>query len=155
MNPDALDLGHLALFVGMAAQDDVLAALHAAGFPELRVAHGFVFQHLVEADRTLVELAERMEVSPQAAHKAVAELVDLGYLERANDPSDGRIRRVALSARGRAAVDEGRAIRRRCDEAHRARFGARLDDARAVLVEILADHPQGARIRGRRLRWAT
>jgi DNA-binding MarR family transcriptional regulator len=52
-----------------------------------------------------------MDVSQQAASKSAAELERLGYLERVADPADARVRQLALSERGRAAVAAGRAAR--------------------------------------------
>jgi DNA-binding MarR family transcriptional regulator len=106
-----LDVGYLAMFVGQAFADAVLQALAAAGHPELRFSHGFVIQHVIDADRTIGELAERMRVTQQGASKAVAELETLGYLERVPDVSDARIRRVRLSALGREAVQVTRQAR--------------------------------------------
>ena len=44
-----------------------------------------------------------------AGSKAVRELEALGYVERWSDPADGRVRRVALTEKGRAVLEAGRA----------------------------------------------
>jgi DNA-binding MarR family transcriptional regulator len=113
LDPATLDLGHLALFVGYAFSDAVMAALATAGFDDLRFSHGFVIQHLVDEPRTIGALAERMEVTQQGASKVVAELEELGYVERVADPDDARVRHVQLSARGREAVTATRKARER------------------------------------------
>ncbi|MEZ4239345.1 MAG: MarR family transcriptional regulator [Myxococcota bacterium] len=71
-----------------------------------------MFQHLVERSPTIGELAERLGVTQQAASKAVAELEGLGYVARAADPADSRVRRVSLTARGWDAVERARGARR-------------------------------------------
>ena len=89
---------------------EVLARLRGE-HPELRYSHGFVFQQLVEGPRAVGEVAENLGVTSQAISKAARELEALGYVERTPDPVDARVRRLALTARGRAAVESGRAIR--------------------------------------------
>lgn len=108
---EALDLGQLAFFLGQAQNEAVLKQLHAAGFDGIRIAHGYLVQHVVEGDRSVTELAERMGVTQQAVSKVVGELSELGYLEQA--PSDdARVRRVRLSMRGRDMLETTRRLRR-------------------------------------------
>ncbi len=107
----ALDLGQLAFFLGQALNEEVLRRLHAAGFDGIRVSHGYLVQHVVEGDRSVSELAERMGVTQQAVSKVVAELTELGYLEQ-GESDDGRVRRVRLSQRGRSMLESARRIRR-------------------------------------------
>src|SRR5204863_3802125 len=95
--PAALDLGYLAQFVGAAFASAVQERLAAEGFDGLRFSHGYLVQHLVEGERTIGELAERLEVTQQAVSKTVAELEGLGYLERLADAADARVRRVRLT----------------------------------------------------------
>jgi DNA-binding MarR family transcriptional regulator len=92
-----------------------------ADFPELRYAHGFLFQQLVEGPRAVGEVAENLGVTSQAISKTARELEALGYVERTPSPGDARVRLLALSARGRAAVEASRAAR--------ARLNAELDAA--------------------------
>ena len=89
---------------------EVLERLRAE-HPDMRYSHGFVFQQLVEGPRAVGEVAENLGVTSQAISKAARELEALGYLERSPDPDDARVRRLALSERGRAAVEAGRAAR--------------------------------------------
>ena len=71
----ALDLSHLALFLGLRVNELVVTRMTRAGFRNVRESHGYLIQHLIESDRSITELARRMEVSQQAASKSVAELV--------------------------------------------------------------------------------
>jgi DNA-binding MarR family transcriptional regulator len=138
VDPKALDIGYLALFVGQAFADGVIDALAAAGHPALRFSHGFVIQHVIDADRTIGELAGRMNVTQQGASKAVAELETLGYLERVPDPADARIRRVRLSARGRAAVQVTRRAREKIEQDLARKVGGKeLAQARVALGRML------------------
>jgi DNA-binding MarR family transcriptional regulator len=138
VDPAQLDVGYLAMFVGQAFADAVLAALAAAGHPELRFSHGFVIQHLIDADRTIGELAERMRVTQQGASKAVAELEALGYFERVSDVSDARVRRVRLSRRGREAVQVTRQARQKVARRLSSQIGEpALTSCRQTLARML------------------
>jgi DNA-binding MarR family transcriptional regulator len=150
--PATLDLGHLALFVGYAFAGAVQERIAEAGFEGLRFSHGFVVQHLIDGERTIGELAERLEVTQQAASKTVAELEALGYLERVADPEDARIHRVRLSARGSAVVAATRKARAALERKLEARHGARgVAAARAVLAGVLDSLGGVEAVRGRRV----
>ncbi|PTL76073.1 MarR family transcriptional regulator [Vitiosangium sp. GDMCC 1.1324] len=152
MELESLDLGHLALFVGMRVNDVVLEEIHAAGFTGLRYAHGFVFQHLLGGPRSISELAALLEVTQQAASKTVAELEKLGYVEE-TESDDARVRRVRLSARGRAAVDKGRAVRAGLEERLRRRHGSRaVEEAHKLLADVLESLGGTEAVRARRVR---
>ena len=61
---------------------------------------------------TVGDLAEQLDRSPSAASRLVSELVERGYLERAEEVADRRQRVLALTADGQAllsAVDRARA----------------------------------------------
>ena len=83
----------------------------AVEHPDVRYSHGFVFQQLVEGPRPVGEVAENLGVSSQAISKAARQLEALGYVERVPDADDARVRRLALTGRGHAAVQAGREIR--------------------------------------------
>jgi DNA-binding MarR family transcriptional regulator len=107
---EQLDLGHLALFVGLRVNQLVMARMARAGFKNLRESHGYVIQHLIESERTITELARRMAVTQQAASKSVAELVRLGVLEE-SPGQDRRSKMIRLSSRGWKGVHASRRIR--------------------------------------------
>jgi len=152
VRPGALDLGYLALFVGMRVNEVVLDEVHAAGFAGLRHSHGFVFQHLLGGPRSISELAALLEVTQQAASKSVAELETLGYVEQ-TPSEDARVRRVGLSARGFAAVDKTRAIRGELEARFKRAHGSRaVDGARALLAEVLDSLGGTEGVRTRRVR---
>ena len=123
LDPEQLDVVLAALFAGLALNERVTERLHAAGFADVRFSHGFVFQHLVPGPLPVGALARRMGVSQQAASKAAGELERLGYVVRVADTDDARVRQLALSERGRAAVAAGRAARAAVAEDWRTRSG--------------------------------
>ena len=106
-----LDLGHVALFLGLRVNQLVMERMRVRGFQSVRESHGYVIQHLIEKERSITELARRMEVTQQAASKVVAELAKLGLVE-VGKAADGRTRNVRLSRTGWNAIQESRRIRR-------------------------------------------
>jgi DNA-binding MarR family transcriptional regulator len=152
VDPRALDPVLAATLTGLAVNDAVLRRIHAAGFPDLRTSHGFLFQHLVAGPLPIGALARRMGVSQQAASKAAGELERLGYLARSPDPADGRVRRIGLSARGEAALRAGREARAALAAELAAHVGDdRLEAMRGALLDVLDALGGAEAVRGRRV----
>jgi DNA-binding MarR family transcriptional regulator len=150
--PGALDLGTLALFVGQACAEVVQQGLVQCGFDDVRFSHGFVFQHLVEGDRSIGELAERLGVTQQATSKSVAELERLGYVERGNDEADARRRVVRLTPRGRAVIDAARRARSKLERQLVRRHGASaITTCKAALAAVLDGLGGSEAVRQRRV----
>src|SRR5215468_1976830 len=105
-----LDLAYLGFFLGLRVNELVLEKGVAAGFRGMRESHGYIVQHLIESDRSITELAQRMSVSQQAASKAIAELLRRGIVE-SRPAADRRARRIRLSKRGWDAVRLSRSAR--------------------------------------------
>ncbi|MEU5539845.1 MarR family winged helix-turn-helix transcriptional regulator [Streptomyces sp. NPDC020362] len=153
LEPHDLDLGSLALFAGFAATTAVQADLASMGFGDLRMSHGYVFQHLIDAQPTVSDLAAKLDMTQQGASKAVAELERLGYTERVQDAHDARIRRVVLTRRGREAVSAARRARAHLEARLRDRFGAEaFDAARGLLADLLDELGGTAAIQRRDVR---
>ena len=148
---EELDVGHLALFVGTALHSVVEKEL-GRRHRDVRPSWGSLIEHLVGTTRSIGELAERMEVTQQAASKAVSELVKLGYVERVADEADARVTRVRLSKRGDALVADSRRVRERCNARLVKRVGRkRIDKTREVLGELLDELGGLERVRTRRI----
>jgi DNA-binding MarR family transcriptional regulator len=151
--PADADLSLAAMFAGWAMSDEVLRRLAADGMKDLRLADGVVFQHLIEQPRSITEIARRIEVTQQAASKAVADLERRGYVTGARDPADRRARLIALTARGERAIARARRHRADLERELADRFGARRTTAaRRLLLEIVAELGGEPAIRGRRVR---
>jgi DNA-binding MarR family transcriptional regulator len=131
----------------------MLSALRERGHGELRYSHGFLIQRLVEGSRPVGEIASALGVTSQAVSKAVRELEALGYVERVTDPDDARVRRVALTARGRAAVEAGRDIRATLNAQFSGALGEDRTAAAAATLAAALDTLGGLdAVRGRRVR---
>jgi DNA-binding MarR family transcriptional regulator len=61
-----------------------------------------------EGPRTLSELSEHERVKPPSMNQTVNALVELGYVERHDDPADGRKVILAATTSGRALIEETR-----------------------------------------------
>ena len=79
--------------------------LDAAGYGDLRPAHGFVFQALRGPGKTASELAEHLGVTKQAAGQLVDELERRGYVKRVAHPAGGRRRLVVLTEAAQRHLD--------------------------------------------------
>jgi DNA-binding MarR family transcriptional regulator len=98
------NLRQLLLRASRAINQDVTAALRRAGFEDLKNSQVFCLAHISLDGTGIVDLAERSNVSKQAASKLVAELVGLGYLSTSRQPSDGRAVLVQFTRRGRSLM---------------------------------------------------
>ena len=147
-----LDLSHLAFFLGLRVNELVMERALKAGFKGVRGSHGYVIQHLIESQRTITELAKRMEVTQQAASKMVAELSQLGIVE-AVPAQDRRAKRIHLSQRGWQCVQLGRRARTQIDKLLvRAAGRNNYENARSTLLTYLQASGGVERIPTRRIR---
>src|SRR5262245_44582702 len=103
LDPAALDLLQLGLFAGMAANQTLRERLAARGVRGVRDSHGFIIQHLLRGPHSASELAELLGISQQAVSKSLAELARWKLVQPAPS-ADRRVRKLRLSARGRAVV---------------------------------------------------
>ena len=153
VDPAKLDLGYLALFVGLAVNERVLEKIVARGGTAMRQSHGYVIQHLVESDRTISELAGRMEVTQQAVSKMVREMSRLGIVEMVASVEDKRSTRVRLSAKGWESVQQARKIRAGIEKRLMKVLGALgHEDVRTALLTALNELGGVERVRSRRVR---
>lgn len=106
--------------------EDIFRGVAAAGFADLRPAHGNALESLaLEDGLRLTDLAARAGIAPQSMGELVDDLVAKGYLERREDPADRRAKRIYLTAKGRANTEAGRAATRTVEERLSQTLGAR------------------------------
>ncbi|MFE7464158.1 MarR family winged helix-turn-helix transcriptional regulator [Streptomyces sp. NPDC057499] len=129
----------LLLFAGFRSIiDELHHGLAEQGHAGVRPAYGYALQAVGRDGATASEIGRRLGVSKQAAGKTVERLEGLGYVERVDDPQDGRRKLVRLTARGidvlvRSAEGFDR-LRARWVEALGAdRVRAMEDDLRAMV----------------------
>lgn len=94
-----------------------------------------VLLRLKDGPRTPREVADIERVSAPSMSRTVASLVDLGLVERSDDPEDGRQVLLSLTESGRRVI---RDTRRRRDQWLAVRLEKLDDDERALLREATA-----------------
>lgn len=113
----------------------------AAGFGDLRPAHGNVLEHLSErpsAALRLVDLAARAGMTAQSMGELVDDLETRGYVERRPDPADRRAKRIHLTRKGRATARAAERAMREVEEHLAAVLGdAEYRRLRADLERVL------------------
>jgi DNA-binding MarR family transcriptional regulator len=82
--------------------DGIQVGMATRGYPELRPAHGFAFARIAQGDASVLDIAEHLGVSKQAASQLVEQLVTGGYVDRRRDEKDARRWLLDLTARGQA-----------------------------------------------------
>lgn len=113
------------------------AGLDAAGFADIRPAHGNVFQFIGAEGCTLTELAERASLTKQSMAYLVDHLQERSYVERVPDPRDGRAKILRLTPHGWEAVEAAWEVLGRVEAGWAAAVGAdRLDRLRRDLIEL-------------------
>ncbi|MBD7995833.1 MarR family transcriptional regulator [Arthrobacter sp. Sa2CUA1] len=124
----------------------VFQAVQEAGFTDLTLAQGRVFQRIGAEGTRLTALAEQARVSKQTAAVLVQALETAGYVRRIPDPTDARARLVCVAERGTAAVAVAAETVQAVEAEWRAHVGsaayARLRDTLQKLREI-SDPYQG------------
>jgi DNA-binding MarR family transcriptional regulator len=114
--------------------------LNEAGHPSIRQGHGCVFRFIHEEGSRLTELAERSGLTKQAVGEVVADLEELGYVERAPDPDDGRAKLIKLTAHGGEARQIAVSIFAEIEREWAERFGP---ERIAAMRELLEDARAG------------
>jgi DNA-binding MarR family transcriptional regulator len=112
MSDDPIDFGILLGLAFRAFVDEMHADLAARGFDDLGRSYGYVFRVLGDGDRSLSELAGLLGMTLPGAGKIVDEMEQRGYVERRPDSVDRRVKHIALSGRGKAALAAARAFHR-------------------------------------------
>ncbi len=135
---EPLDFGVL-LNVAFAAFKDALDAdLAAAGFDDIGTSFGYVFRLLDNAPCNLSELAAQLGMSSPGALKVVDDMEAKGYVSRSAEAGDRRVKRLELTARGRAALSRARSFHERYELALAERLGARQVEATRKVLESMA-----------------
>ena len=135
---DELDLGILLTAAISVFKSRLHGHLAGAGYDDIGPSFGFVFRSLADAPLSLAELATRLGISSQGALKIVSDMTERGYVERRNNPEDRRVLKVALTARGRAALREARRFHATTERRLVTEMGAKqVATARAVLEALV------------------
>jgi DNA-binding MarR family transcriptional regulator len=114
-------------------------ALTLAGFGDVPPAYYSVFWSLDRDGTRLTTLAERAQVTKQLMSYFVNLLVEMGYVQRVADPTDGRARLVQFTERGRALERAAEAAIADIEAAWAAQLGPkRMRKLRSLLSRLEA-----------------
>jgi DNA-binding MarR family transcriptional regulator len=115
----------------------MVRAAHARGQTELRSAHNYLFGTLGDEGARSVDLAARAGITRQSMGEVIRDLVDLGILEMAPDPQDGRAKIVRYTPEGKRFASAGYVHLRDLEEVFEQEFGADYEAARSVLERVV------------------
>lgn len=87
-----------------ALRERMLSGLHDAGFTDLVAAHLTVLRYPGPENQRPSDLAAETRMTKQALNYLLGQMEQLGYLIRTGDPDDLRSKRIHLTKRGHAAV---------------------------------------------------
>ncbi|MBI3241648.1 MAG: MarR family transcriptional regulator [Chloroflexi bacterium] len=87
------------------------------------------------------DISAHLDVTAPAASQMVDRLVQMGLLERGEDPNDRRAKQVTLSAKGRDLVEKGIEARNRWSEELATKLTA---EQRGVVIDALAHLTEAA-----------
>jgi DNA-binding MarR family transcriptional regulator len=120
-------------------QRRIIEGLHEHGFDDLGPAHLPVLRYPGPDGKRPVELATEANMSKQAMNYLLGQLEALGYVERRDDPDDGRVTRVYLTERGDSTREVIRAAVREIESEWAKELGPRnLERLRTLLTQLNA-----------------
>ncbi len=119
---------------------DIDAALHEAGFGDIRPAHANVFPFVSPEGISISGLAELARVRKQTMAQAVDQLERMGYVERRPNPRDRRSRLVFLTERGASVKPITHVTAERVEKHWADRTSPEeLEALRATLLHLLTE----------------
>lgn len=120
-------------------KDELNASLATAGYDDIGPSFGYVFRLLADGSRSLTEVAAHLQMTAPGALKVVEDMVAKGYVSRSADAQDKRVKQLALTARGKAALKLARQFHDRFEKGLAKRLGEpSLLATRSVLESIAA-----------------
>ena len=118
---------------------DLHRHLAECGFNDLGSSFGYVFRLLDREPHNLHGVAVALGITAQGALKIVNDMVEKRYVERRDDPDDGRVKWLELTHRAKDAMAQARRFHDLYERGLTQRFGeAQVSALRAVLKDIYA-----------------
>ena len=120
-----------------AFQAHMVRNAHERGRPDIKPAHNFLFAILGDDGDRAASLASRAGMTRQSMGEVIRDLVDLGILEMAPDPHDGRAKIVRYTPEGKRFASAGYVHLRDLEKVFEQEFGADYEAARSVLERVV------------------
>lgn len=119
--------------------------LASSPYRHIQPAHAAALQPLSERPDglRLTTLAQTARITKQSMGALVDSLEEWGYVERVEDPDDGRASRVRLTSRGRRFARDARAFSREVEARIAEHMGQRRLEELRVALELLAGSDDG------------
>ena len=141
--PNFVPMIALAEKAARALRADMVRHAHARGHTELQPAHNAVFATLPPEGARAADMAVRAGITRQSMGEVIRDMVRIGFLEMAPDPSDGRAKIVRFTEFGATFAQEGYDHIVELDQRFREKFGDEDVDATcrvlAGIVDLLGD----------------
>jgi len=113
------------------------ARSHGLSFTQMNVLMHLYYQ----GPREVMEFAEYVQVSPAGASQMVERLVQQGLVVRVEDSEDRRVRRVHLTERGSAVVEQSLALRQQWADSLVASLSAEQQASLGQAIRLLTRGP--------------
>jgi DNA-binding MarR family transcriptional regulator len=137
VKPDRKPLIALVHNADKAFQAHMVRSAHERGRPDIKPAHNFLFAILGDEGDRAANLAQHAGITRQSMGEVIRDLVDIGILEMAPDPQDGRAKIVRYTPEGKRFASDGFGHLRELERRFEKEFGADYDAARLVLERVV------------------
>lgn len=137
VKPDRKPLIALVHDADKAFQAHMVRSAHEHGRPDIKPAHNHVFAILGDEGDRAADLAVRAGITRQSMGEVIRDMVDIGILEMAPDPKDGRAKIVRYTPEGKRFSSGGLRHLRDLEDRFEQEFGADYEAARVVLERVV------------------
>ncbi len=135
--PDRKPLIALVHNADKAFQAHMVRSAHERGRPDIKPAHNFLFAILGDEGDRAANLAARAGITRQSMGEVIRDLVDIGILEMAPDPDDGRAKIVRYTQEGKQFASAGYRHLRELEALFEKEFGPDYEASRVVLERVV------------------
>ncbi len=137
---ESTDFGVLLNVAFGAFKSQLHARLAEDGFDDLGSSFGYVFRLLKGQPHSLSQVAAGLGITAQGALKVINDMVAKGYVERHEEPGDGRVKRLSLTPRALAAMAQAQRFHVEFEQALAAQVGAQQVAAMREVLETIFAH---------------
>lgn len=125
--------------------DELHRRLFERGWTDVRPSYGFVLLSLRDSAMTPTALAQRLDITKQAASKLAEAMIRVDLVDSSPHGTDGRQRDLSLTARGLKLLAEVEEIYAELEQEWADLIGrGRVEDVRASLIAVLTESHSGA-----------
>ena len=139
MSKEVVDVGILLNVAFCVFKRDLHRHLAGCGFDDVGPSFGYIFRLLDREPHNLQGVSVALGITAQGALKIVNDMVEKNYVERRDDPDDGRVKWLELTDRAKDAMAQAKRFHHQYERGLARRLGkAEVSALRAVLEDIYA-----------------